>query len=89
MVLNLEGLLLHRTACRGRLYRVVGYPVPELSGKVRELNELRARKGKIESSLTRRSGCASAGTTTEPVQMDLRWVWFDYTCKTGICDRVA
>jgi len=95
MVLHLEGLLLHRTAGRGRLYRVVGYPVSELSGKVREQNELRARKGpthvrrKIESSLTRRSGCASAGTTTEHVQMDLRWVWFDYTCKMGICDRVV
>ena len=52
---------------RGRLYSFVGYPGPELSGKVREQNELRARKGpthrrgKIESSLTRRSGCASAG----------------------------
>jgi len=73
MVLHLEGLLLHR----GQLYRFVRYPVPELSGKVREQNELRARKrpthlrGKIESLLTRRSGCASAGTATEHVQMGL------------------
>jgi len=46
MVLHLEGLLLHRTAGRGRLYRVVGYPVPELSWKVGDQNELRARKGR-------------------------------------------
>jgi len=65
----------------------MGYQVPELRGKVRELNELRARKGpthvrgKIESSLTRRSGCASVGTTTEHVQMDLKWVWFDYSAE--------
>ena len=87
-MLHLEGLLLHRTAGRGRLYCVVGYPVPELRRKVWEQNELRARKGpthlrgKIESSVSRRSGYASADTATEGGQMDLRWVWFDYTCKT-------
>jgi hypothetical protein len=45
MVVYLEGLLLHRDAGCGRLYCVVGYPLPELGGKLWEQNELRARKG--------------------------------------------
>jgi hypothetical protein len=82
MVLHLEGLLLHRTAGRGRFYLVVGYPVAELRGKVRELNELRACKGpthlrgKIESSLTGRSGCASAGTVPQP--STCKWILSGY-----------